>query len=254
MAEARATTTRQSARATTPKEWALAVAGGLGLSAVLVMWLRPEILSPPDTPAMVAPAIVVLQAPAPNPVSVPQEALPALLLRGIMQNGAGGSAIIEAADGRQRLVSSGRMVSPGWRLAGLTATSATLVADSGDETLLLLDGEVGDGTAASEALTGPLRATPAALATSSNSYRLALKATRKGSEIIGFAVQDPASIPLFRLAGLTRGDVLISLNGQAVSSEEKVIELPAEVAGAKAIDLEVDSGGQKRMVHIDLIR
>jgi type II secretion system protein C len=239
------------ARATTRKEWALAILGGLALSAMLVLWLRPP--SAPVAPQQMAPPPAPPPAP-PVAQSTQTTSPPGLKLRGILARGGGGSAILEDEGGGQRLVAVGRFAAPGWRLAALSPTSATLEAESGAVHMLQFEaGESGTGTAP---LAAPkdLKATPQSLAATSTAYRLALRPVAGETELEGWTVQTPETIPLFRLAGLQPGDTLLAINGQPLFSEEKVLELPSEIAGANAVDVEFRRNGQKATVRVTLVR
>lgn len=243
------------ARATTPREWALAVLGGLALSAMLVLWLRPPSAS--NSRSQIAPPAAAPPAqlpPVAQPATSPSPSPPTLLLRGILARNSGGSAIFEEENGSQRLVATGRTAAPGWRLKALSATSVTLESQSG--ALHVLRFETGESTATSAQVAAPtaLKATPAALAATSTAYRLALRPIAGETELQGWTLQTPETIPLFRLAGLQPGDTLLAINGQPLFSEEKVLELPGEIAGANAVDIAFRRNGQKATVRVTLVR
>lgn len=250
------------ARATTRTQWAIAVGGGLLLSAALVLWLRPAPSSAPSVTLAAAPSVAT-QPQAPQPYATPLPAAqappPALILRGILAHGSGGSAILEDAKGGQRLVAVGRPVAAGWRLVRLSPSAATFEADAGN--LHILQFENGQSNAAPTAPAAPttapttaLKATPESLIASSTAYRLALRPIRGETDVTGWTVQSPETIPLFRLAGLQPGDTLLSVNGQPLISQEKIIDLPSEIAGANNLSVEYSRAGQKTTVQIDLIR
>lgn len=247
---------------TTPKEWAIAIGGGLVLATGLVMWLRPAasmVAANSSTITEAAPSLPApFSPPQPPPQPMPQpQALPppALTLRGILGHGIGGSAVLEDAKGTQRLVAIGRPVAAGWRLVRLSPNAATFESDNGE--LHVLPFESSPTTTETAAPTVPsktLKATPRSLVASSTAYRLALRPVAGETEVKGWLVQSPATIPLFRLAGLQAGDTLLSVNGQPLFSEEKILELPSEIAGANALDVEFMRAGKKTTVRIDLNR
>lgn len=247
--------------ATTLREWALALGGGLGLALVLVAVARPDMFvftaQPVATPASKSAPLAALPMPAQIPVQ-PDDPLPEglLLLRGVLLPRA---AIFEGGDGQQRLVRIGQRLLPGnATLASLTPRSATLKSVDGSERTLMLDGTppAAIAAAAAPAIAGGanMKATPASLRASSNEYRLALQAVRSGGEVRGWRVLDPAAVPLFRLAGLQRGDVLLRVNDLPLFSEEKIIELPYEVAGAYAVRLEYERAGQRATSEVEMVR
>ncbi|WP_439532476.1 hypothetical protein [Polymorphobacter sp.] len=238
-------------RQTTPREWALAAGGGLALAAAMIWWWRGP--AAPDAPAVV----LTMPPPAPlppgpvEPPPAPSADMSGLVLRGVLLRGDGGSAIIESADGRQRLVRRGAMVVPGVRLEALSAGSVRLVSGDAERQLLLVPGQGDDDGAASGA---QRQATPQSLVATVSEYRLALTARRDQGKITGWLVRDASRVPLLRLAGLQPGDVLLSVNDQPLFSEEKIMDLPGEVAGAYSISLDFEREGQPRSAQIDLKR
>jgi general secretion pathway protein C len=250
-------------RATSRREWAIAVIGGLALSMALVAFMRPDMFSSAAEPA---PSVTIASAPQPLAITAPQLSPPAspaaiategLLLRGVLLPG---GAIFEDGSGGQRLVRLGQPLRPDTVvLASLTRNSATLRSADGSLQTLMLDGTappLQPTTAPAVAAGAALMATPASLRASSNDYRLALQPLRgpDGGDVRGWQVRDPADVPLFKLAGLQPGDVLISINDQPLFSQEKIMELPGEIAGAYAVKLEYSRSGRKAAVTVQLTR
>ncbi len=243
-----------SERRTTAREWALAIGGGLALAAVLVsLWggeAAPVATSPAPTPTP-APAFAAA-AVAARPVAA--VAIEGFILRGVMLRAGGGAAIIESSDGRQRLVRRGQPVAPGITLAAIEP-GAVLLASAGAEARLVLDADQPRVVAAAPPVPGRLlQARPEELAASADSYRLALRPRRSEGRITGYEVRDAGAVPLFRVAALQPGDVIVAVNGQELMSEEKLLELPAEVAGAYGVELAIVRRGQPLMVKVELVR
>ena len=44
------------------------------------------------------------------------------------------------------------------------------------------------------------------------------------------------------------------INGSAIDSEEKVMELPAEINGAKAVEILYERSGKRETAHIAIAR
>jgi|GEM_PF-3290129 len=81
-------------------------------------------------------------------------------------------------------------------------------------------------------------------------YRLGLKAERNGTAIRGYRIAPGADLPTLARAGLRPGDVLLSVNGTAIADEERLLELPAEMAAASAIEIEYERDGVRARATI----
>ena len=241
---------------TTPREWALAVGGGLALAAALV-WLSRDASDTPMEPPVTLTAAPLgqpqagpLAQPMATPPVPPRPAgtLPAggYILRGVMVRGGGGAAIIEAGDGRQRLVRVGGQVAPGITLVEVAAGSAALLSGGTRQTLVL------DGSRPVPVATGS--GTLEMLAATANDYRLGLKPVREDGRIIGYRIADVSRLPVFRMAGLQAGDMVVAIGGQALQSQEKLLELPAEIAGSNAVVIDYRRGGASATATIKITR
>jgi len=232
----------------------LAVGGGLALCFVLVWWWR----GPVGETVPAARPEISTPVPAPLPVAAVNAVdASGLVLRGVMLRGGGSSAIIERADGRQQLVRRGGMVMPGVRLLKVVpgGVELGLGALGAGRLVLRLDAEGAAPVAAKGADRGDVvRARPQELAASVSAWRLALVAKNEGGRITGWVVRDVSQVPVLRLAGLVPGDVLLAVNEQPLFSEEKVMELPDEVAGAYAVVLDYSRDGRAARARIDLKR
>lgn len=243
--------------ATRPIEWVMAIGGGLALAAVLVWVLRgPAVFGTGET-VVAAPEVVSVPVAVPlaAPVAVPvveTVSLAGLMLRGIVQRADGAAAIIESGDGRQRLVRVGGEVRPGVRLERVEGHSVVLAAGSARQSLGF--GDAVAGTPAADSAEAPQGVAVSAglreLAATSTDYRLGLKARRQGGGIAGFTIVDTARLPLLRKAGLRPGDVVLAINGSALQSEEKIIELPNEVSGAYAVDIAFERDGKQQSASV----
>lgn len=236
----------------TPREWAVALGGGLVLAAGLVWILDPspeqstepavELTAPPPVPPQPAPPAPVAPQAAPAPA-----ASGGFILRGVLLRGSGGAAIIEAGDGRQRLVRAGGTVAPGVILADLTPGSVALLS-GGTRQTLVLDGD--SPTAPPAAGRNPAKA----VAATANDYRLGMKPVREGGRVIGHEIVDMTRLPLFRMAGLRPGDVVMAIGGQGLDSQEKLLELPAEVAGSNSVSIDYRRGGALATATVEVAR
>lgn len=218
--------------ANTPKEWAIAILGGLALAAGLVWVLRGPAPSPPEAPmaATAAPPVAAI-APAPA-MSAAIEAPTDLALAGLRTGPDGGMAIITAG-GRQYLLRPGRSLPGGLRLLRVEPGRAILTGPAGDQVLAFPD-------AAQPGNTGPVQP-PGGDPTP---WRLAMAPQRGREGLDGWRLTSVAGLPLLARAGLRPGDVLLSANGSELLSEEKVMELPQELAANGQLVLRIRRGGQ----------
>lgn len=193
----------------------------------------PPKMPPPDLPAPVAPV-----APA------PAASAEGLVLYGISGGGpAGLAAIIGPASGSARVVPAGSEYRPGLEVREIGLTYAIL-AGAGQETRLDLNGTA-RGAAPSPA-DAAAAASPADFAgMDAIDLRLGTSARRQAGRITGFQLKHGADLPVLRKAGLRPGDVIVAVNGQAFESEEKLIELPREIAGSYSAEFEFERSGRR---------
>ncbi|WP_426166459.1 type II secretion system protein N [Sandarakinorhabdus sp. DWP1-3-1] len=205
-----------------------------------------------------APAVALTQTepvapypPAPPPARPQPAPAPAasggFILRGVLIRGSGGAAIIEAGDGRQRLVRAGGVVAPGIILDELTPGSVALLS-GGTRQTLLLDGDRPAGPQPES------RGNVRAVAATANDYRLGMKPVREGDRVIGHEIVDMTRLPIFRLAGLRSGDVVTAIGGQGLESQEKLLELPAEIAGSNSVSIDYRRGGVAATATVEVAR
>lgn len=206
---------------------ALLTAGVLGL----LLWPEPE-----PAPLRAAPALAVpaLSAPAP-PVDQPALPPPAFMLAGILPDtGRGAAAVITTSAGKQRLVTTGAAVAGGWRVQRIHSDRIILARGAAQLDLALPQPDGGSVTAP---------AGPDSL--SATAYRLALAPVERNGRPIGYQLKPGPLPPIFADAGLQAGDVILLVNGQQFDSEEKLLELPQEIAGAYAMRFTIERGGQQ---------
>ena len=219
-------------RTNTPKEWALAIGGGLVLSAGLVWVLRgggDETAPAPLPPPPQAPVTAVSPPPPAAAVSAP----PDLALAGLRAGPDGGMAIV-VAGGKQYLLRPGRALPGGIKLLRVEPGRAILAGPSGEMVLAFAD--------AAPAMAGP-SAPPGGDPTP---WRLALSPLREQGRLVGWRLNSLAGLPALARAGLKPGDVLLSANGAELISEEKVMELPQELAANGRLQIVYRRGNAQR--------
>ena len=213
-------------RSNTPKEWALAIGGGLALSAALVWGLRGGgDVDPAPTPAItIAPPIAAPVAVLPPPAIA---ALPDLKLAGL-RAGPDGGMVIVAAGGRQILLRPGRSLPGGVRLVRVEPRRAILTGPGGELVLAFAD------AAPTVSPTG----TPGGAGTA--------WLTSLAKDNAGWRVTSLTAVPGLAKAGLQIGDVVTAANGIELISDEKILELPQELAANGRLRLAYRRGAQRR--------
>lgn len=197
-----------------------------------------------------APPKMQPQPPAAAPPMLGRAAVPApavstdgLILYGVSGGGpAGMAAIIGRAAASARVVPVGKDYRPGLTVKEVGAAHAILVS-AGQETRLDLGGK--------QAVVAPPPAQAhAALpqgfeGMDAPALRLGLRPRKRDGRISGFELRSTRDLPLLGRAGLQPGDVIVAVNGQAFESEEKLLELPQEIAGSYVAEFEVERDGRR---------
>lgn len=225
-----------------------AIAGGamvLGAGALLL--LRPAEAPPHElTPAPAAAAPI---APPPAlPVAPPPVAASTagLQLKGVLgYQGSPGAAIFSLPDGRQRLVAVGRDVVPGVRLDSIAVDRVTVFDGVQRLELMLPELQSAGGAAPPPPPPAPVAAAaPADPRRELANYRLGLKPEGDAQRPRGYRIAAGVPLPLLQQAGLRAGDVVLSVNGQSLD-EERLLELPAEIAAASSVEIVFERDGQR---------
>ena len=219
-------------RSSTPKEWALVIGGGLALSAGLVWVLRGSGDETAPAPLPPPPPAPVTAAPPPPPAAA-ISAPPDLALAGLRAGPDGGMAIV-VAGGKQYLLRPGRALPGGIKLLRVEPGRAILAGPSGEMVLAFAD--------AAPAMAG-LATPPGGDPTP---WRLALSPLREQGRLVGWRVGSLAGLATLARAGLKPGDVLLSANGAALISEEKIMELPQELAANGRLQIVYRRGNAQR--------
>lgn len=237
-----------SGRQTTPRELAIAVAGGLALTAVLVPVAR-YLFRPAEAPVSAA-AEPPVPAPAPLPPTAAQPpslsiqaSASGLMLYGVLGgSGEAATAIIGRDETSQRLIRIGREVAPGVTLNGVEQSAVILMVGTRPMRLALRDA----GGAK------PMAAAPTAAASDRKMYQLGLGAHREAGQITGYMIRPGVPMPLFEKAGLKPGDIITGLNGRAFTSQAEVDGLAREVAVSATIVLNYRRGDQSGEARVEL--
>lgn len=210
-------------------------AGGVALVAFLI-WLFAG--RSPEQAVEIAPMPPVATAPLtppPPPAAAPAASAQGLVLSGVMGSG----AILTFPDGAQRPVPIGREFLPGLTLKSVSIDHVIVAGADGDLRLDLrrFGGPVPAAQTAAPAAGGQMGDLSA--------LRLATEPRRVGPDVVGYTIKPGAQAPLIEAAGLRPGDVLLSVNGQALDGDERLFGLPQELAGAASARIEYDRAGQR---------
>lgn len=230
---------------------------GAGAATALAAVLLIAVDRPADAPAVPPPAAmptpVVRATPPAAPALTPAD-VGGVSIQGVL----GGRAAIIADGGVQRRVAIGQPVRPGMTLAAV-GHDHILVARGG-EALRVPLARFGAPAAVTivpqrETSAEPIR-TDTALSRADYAgamrkrqliaFQLGLDPVQSGDTTIGFRITNVESMPLFKAAGLANGDVVTAIDGNGLNDEEKIIELPDELAQAKRIRIDWQRGDGQR--------
>lgn len=183
-----------------------------------------------------------------------------LKLYGVREDRASGrgSAIISTPDGQQRNFLVGEEIVPGVTLTTVGFDSVT-ISRSGTAEQLFLDqsspAEViapqggtapATTTTPSPGLVLPPQPTPTVVApprTSSIASEIQFQPRINGGQVNGIVVQPQGSGDAFRAAGLAPGDVILSVNGQRITSADQARAIAGQV-GQGDVSVQVERGGR----------
>lgn len=206
---------------------------------------RPVAAAP--APAPMPPPVVRTAAPpvvAPVPAAMP--AATSVTLAGVSGGGAGGSAILAYGGGAQRIVPVGREVLPGVTLREVRGDRIVLAGPGGLSELRVGGSTTGMGAGSVPAAGNPKAAADAA----ARSYVRAAEPQRVGGRVVGYRVRSAGDIPVLARAGLRAGDILVSVNGNAIDGVERLTGIPAEIAGAATVDVEFVRAGRRMRARV----
>lgn len=240
------------------REWIIAAAGGIVLSAGLVALLRPA--APDESAALTeAPAPgsadstnMAPPAPPPPPTPVATPAQPAgdisgLVLRGVMGAADNGAVIVEFPGGRQGSFAIGRDVLPGVKLTAIEPQSAVFSANGSEVRIAFPGAEI-----ASLARPAPTKRSAASNTDQTIAFRTGLTARKRDDgRITGFAIRPGVDMPAFAKAGLRPGDVVTGINGRAFASEDEVNKLAGEIAISSTVVFEYERNGKRAEARLD---
>ncbi|HEX8641738.1 MAG TPA: type II secretion system protein N [Allosphingosinicella sp.] len=171
-----------------------------------------------------------------------------------------GSAIIALPDGTQQSFAVGDTIMPGVTLAQVGFDNVTISRGGAQEQIFLDQSEPAPGPAETQAAPGggapaPARAVPApapARGASPSAAPIQFQPRTSGGRVDGIIV-NPGSDggQAFRAAGFEPGDVIVSVNGQAVTSLEQARARLGQSGGGQATVI-VNRGGRAVPLRVRL--
>lgn len=214
---------------------------------------------PPPPPMQVQTVSVPPPLAAPAAPAVPE----GLRLTGVTGSG----AIFGFADGSQRFVPRGRDVVPGLTLQGVTLRHVILGSGAVSYRLGLggtavpvqapasASPQIADGPAPTLSVPGAGRnpmggplISDAQHQQLNRQFLAGLEPRRDGNRITGWTIRPGASLIALSQAGLQPGDVLVSVNGEAVLDQEQVAGMSQQIANSRRVEFGFERNGQ-RMVR-----
>ncbi|HEX8193856.1 MAG TPA: type II secretion system protein N [Allosphingosinicella sp.] len=226
----------------------LAGGGEAGKEEGVALAARPA--APAATARAAPPPPAAPSSPSGQAAMAPQEPAAAptpdagISLTGVLGTGRGGSAILSYPGGAQRLVPVGRDVLPGLTLREVRRDRILLSGPSGPAELAF------GGTLAAEGSGATSLPSPQAAEAAAQAYVRAAEPKRVGGRVVGYRLRSAGDIPLLQRAGLQAGDVLLSVNGNAIDGQERLTAIPAEIAGSPSVEVEFERGGRKMRTRV----
>jgi general secretion pathway protein C len=236
---------------------------GAGAAAALAAALLIAVDRPAEAPTALPPATPpppVVRAAAPAAPALTPADISGVSIQGVL----GGHAAIIADGGVQRRVAIGQPVRPGMTLAAVGRDH--VIVARGGEALHVPLARFGAPAAVTvvpetsvvsekDEVAEPSRAEPvlsradyagAMRKRQLIAFQLGLDPVQSGETTIGFRITNVESMPLFKAAGLADGDIVTAIDGNGLNDEEKIIELPDELAQAKRIRIDWQRGDGRR--------
>ena len=206
--------------------------------AVEVVTTTPRAAPPPPIPAVQTPAPAAMGAPLPN-----------YQLFGIGGGGPEGrAAIIGLPGGGQRVVPEGRALGSGVVMKEVGADYAVLSTPNGEMRLEFR--KTAQPIAAQPAGTSqPVAATATSRQQALTHYRLGMEPRKTDRGIAGYRIQS-ANLPMLSNAGLRSGDILLSVNGEVLDSEERFFALAEKLAEGSVATLTYERDGKMSSAQV----
>lgn len=171
-------------------------------------------------------------------------------LFGVRSDGAGGgSAIIGLADGRQLSVAVGEIIEPGLTLRSVGADHVVLARGGSLSRLIFSDLPAGAASPpppppVPQTVT-PTPAGPQAAAVDPASLvaEASLRPRMQGLRMNGLTVTSNGEAPALAAAGLKSGDVILTVNGQALDRPDRIAALRGQLSESTSAEIRFERDG-----------
>ena len=161
-----------------------------------------------------------------------------------------GSAIIAGPDGVQKSIAVGEEIVPGVTLKSVAFDHVTVLRGAAPEDLYLDQSGAAPTPVAPAPAGTPLTGSPPAGAPAPGAVPIAQLRSEilftprlSGGQLTGLVVRPQGAGGVFRAAGLREGDVLLSVNGRAVTGAGDLDAVAREFARGGALPITVERGG-----------
>lgn len=179
-----------------------------------------------------------------------------LRLVGVRVAGSGGSAILQTGSAPQHTVAIGDEVMPGWTLQAVEADHVQLAGAGRQRRIDLAEASATRAPAGTSVpVPGPVaaaasRVVPMAFDPAQLISQVGLQPRERNGEVTGYTLMPRGDDRLLRQLGLQAGDVLISINGQALDAE-RLMELSTELGSAPRTTISFERDGQIHRLALD---
>jgi len=185
-----------------------------------------------------------------------------LRVTGVMVSGPASRAIIAGADGREKVYRLGNEIHPGATLEEVSAHGIVIARDRRREWLPLVGGSGAAGRSAAPApqvlQISPQRPPEAKAEPQERSSKFSAELAKQGATTPapggGFQLNDVAPDGAYAAIGLRPGDVLRSVNGNAVHSSKELNALAREVASGQPGSVEIVRDGEVSVLRFGQAR
>jgi len=247
-----------SSSVTLPRVLQWLLLGLLAVQGARLAWMVAVPLAPIGEP-LAAAAPVAVQRPGDSALDpfFPADSAPTgasasgVTLHGISTGPAGASAILGVANRGQMSLRVGESLQAGIRLVAIGADHVLIESGDGRQRLGFATTQAATAATASLPSATPAAVPPSALDPDRLLEQAGLAPREVGGRVSGYTLIPRGDGALLRQAGLQAGDVLLSVNGQALTPE-RYQGLAAELAGRESLEITFQRDGATQSITVPL--